>query len=175
MQTQILVSFIADDRPGIVRSIAETVAAHGGNWLESRMTRLGGKFAGIAKVALALEEVEGLGKALAELEARGITLRVESASPEATATGQARWQLDIIGPDRPGIVHEFSAALAKRHINMVKMRSDISSAPMSADLLFAASALIHVPADTDIDDLREQLDDLAEELTIDYSLVEAQD
>ena len=173
MQTRVLISFIADDRPGIVRGIAEVVAAHGGNWLESRMTYLGGKFAGIISVELPQAGVGELREALGALDALGLVLRVEVAQEQSTTTVLTPWQLEIIGPDRMGIVHEFAAALASRQINVVKMRSDITSAPMSADMLFTASALIHVPAAIDIDELREQLDEIAEELTIDYSLVDA--
>ncbi len=41
---------IARDRTGLVESIARIVADHGGNWLESRMCRLGGEFAGLLRV-----------------------------------------------------------------------------------------------------------------------------
>ena len=60
-----------------------------------------------------------------------------------------------------------------RRINVVQLRSDITSAPMSADPLFTASVIIHVPAEIDIDELRERLEAIAEELTIDYALIEA--
>ena len=49
--SQILVlSFIADDREGLVERISEVVTEAGGNWLESRMAHLAEKFAGIARV-----------------------------------------------------------------------------------------------------------------------------
>ena len=41
---------IGPDRPGLVQAVAARVADHGGNWLESRMCRLGGQFAGILRV-----------------------------------------------------------------------------------------------------------------------------
>ena len=173
MQTRLLISFIADDRPGLVQGIAETVTAHGGNWLESRMTHLGGKFAGIVNVELAAARADELRRALGALEALGLTLQVEATRAAAPASAHTPWRLDIVGQDRPGIVHEFSAALASRRINVVQMRSDITSAPMSADPLFTASVAIHVPAEIDIDELRERLAAIAEELTIDYALVAA--
>ena len=173
MQTRLLISFIADDRPGLVQGIAETVTAHGGNWLESRMTHLGGKFAGIVNVELAEARADELRRALGALEALGLTLQVEATRAAPPAVAHTPWRLDIVGQDRPGIVHEFSAALASRRINVVQLRSDITSAPMSADPLFTASVAIHVPAEIDIDELRERLEAIAEELTIDYALVAA--
>ena len=171
MQTYLLISFIADDRPGLVQSLSEAVAAHGGNWLESRMANLAGKFAGIVNVSVPQARRQDLEGALGALEAQGLTLRLEAVRAAAPAPAHTPWRLDIVGQDRPGIVHEFSAALASRRINVVEMRSDITSAPMSADPLFVASVGIHVPADIDLDELRERLEAIADELTIDYALV----
>ena len=46
---------IGRDRPGLVQRLASLVADHGGNWLESRMSRLGGEFAGILRLTVPLE------------------------------------------------------------------------------------------------------------------------
>ena len=44
--TDLVLTLIGPDRPGLVEAVAEVVARHGGNWLESRMAHLAGKFAG---------------------------------------------------------------------------------------------------------------------------------
>jgi glycine cleavage system regulatory protein len=175
MQTYMLISFIADDRPGLVQSLSEAVAAHEGNWLESRMSNLAGKFAGIVNVAVPQQRVAELETALGDLAELGLTLRLEASRPGVAVVPHAPYRLDIVGQDRPGIVHEFAAALANRHINVTELRSDITSAPMSASPLFTASVGIDVPAHIDLDELRERLEAIADELTIDYSLVPAAD
>ena len=38
----LILTVIGPDRPGLVRALAQSVAAHGGSWLESRMARLAG-------------------------------------------------------------------------------------------------------------------------------------
>ena len=50
MQVTLVMTVIGADRPGLVQLVATQVAEHGGNWLESRMCRLGGQFAGILRV-----------------------------------------------------------------------------------------------------------------------------
>ena len=50
MQRLLVMTVIGQDRPGLVESVAALVAENGGNWLESRMSRLGGHFAGILRV-----------------------------------------------------------------------------------------------------------------------------
>lgn len=170
MQTHMLISFIADDRPGLVKSLSEVVNAHQGNWLESRMAKLSGKFAGVVRVALPEDRVGEFDGALHALENTGLTLRLETCPDTPVATDLVPYRLEIIGHDRPGIVHEFSAALARRHINVFDMRSDITSAAMSAEPLFTAVASFHVPADLDIDELRDQLETIADELLLEYTL-----
>ena len=56
MKHYLVLTVMADDRPGIVERIADAVAAAGGNWLESNMSRLGGKFAGILLVDIAEDQ-----------------------------------------------------------------------------------------------------------------------
>ena len=170
MQTYMVISFICDDRPGIVERLSELVSHHEGNWLESRMSNLAGKFAGIIRVALPRSQAEALGAALRELDAVGLTLALQAAEQALAQEALVPFRLDILGHDRPGIVHEFASALARRRINVFDMRSDITSAPMSADPLFTARAEIHVPQQLDLDELRESLESIAEELLIEYSL-----
>ena len=50
MRSKLVMTIIGRDRPGLVESVAALVVEHGGNWLESRMSRLGGQFAGILRV-----------------------------------------------------------------------------------------------------------------------------
>jgi len=53
MLATLVMTVIGADRPGLVQMVAARVADHGGNWLESRMCRLGGQFAGILRVEVA--------------------------------------------------------------------------------------------------------------------------
>ena len=43
----LVITVFAPDKAGQVERIADCIAAHGGNWLESRMSRMAGQFAGI--------------------------------------------------------------------------------------------------------------------------------
>ena len=49
-------AIIGADRPGLADAVAVLVAAHGGNWLESRMSHLGGQLAADLIVAITLGE-----------------------------------------------------------------------------------------------------------------------
>ena len=67
MQRMLVMTVIGPDRTGLVDSVAGLVAEHGGNWLESRMSRLGGHFAGILRVEVPSEKEPALVAALKRL------------------------------------------------------------------------------------------------------------
>ncbi len=50
--TFLVLTVIGDDRPGLVGELSAAISSHQGNWLESSMSHLAGKFAGIVKVAV---------------------------------------------------------------------------------------------------------------------------
>src|SRR5271169_4227709 len=97
----LVLTLIGPDRPGLVEAVAAVIASHGGNWLESRMTRLAGQFAGVLRAELPAERVPDALRALAALEARGVRVTTETApraeSPPAAA--QLRMRLEFVGAD----------------------------------------------------------------------------
>jgi len=166
-----ILSIIGDDKPGLVDAIASCVAKHSGNWQTSQLSHLAGKFAGIILVTLPASESEALEGALKSLSDSGLSVRVSDAdgAPSTKPATQAR--LEVIGPDRPGIIREISQALAKRAISVVELISDISPAPMTNEPLFQATIKI-VGTDTyDEDELTDTLDLIAEEMTLDIDLI----
>ena len=105
MQTYLIMTVLGNDRPGLVRSLADIVALHGGNWLESRMARLAGQFAGIIRIECPTGSVDRL---LEELQTPGITgLTVQAVRESFEAPAPSRTLVvDVVGNDRPGIVRE---------------------------------------------------------------------
>lgn len=168
----LVLTLIGPDRPGLVEAVAEVVAAHGGNWIESRMARLAGKFAGILRVEIAPEKATALSAALAELETRGLKVVGEpSAQPTVPAAGRSL-DLELVGLDRPGIVRELSQLLANGGANVEELSTDRTSAPMSGEMLFLAKARVRLPGDADLLTLRAALERLASDLMIEVRLVE---
>src|SRR3990167_11495407 len=55
----LVLTVIAQDQPGLVERIAQCISEHGGNWLESRMSRMAGQFAGILRVDVPLDAHSG--------------------------------------------------------------------------------------------------------------------
>jgi glycine cleavage system regulatory protein len=172
--TDLVLTLLGTDRPGLVEAVAAILRAHGGNWLESRMARMGGKFAGILRAELPSDSVSAALKALSELETRGLKVVAETqprAEPEAPAGG-LRMELELVGVDRPGIVREIFQLLAASGINVEELATDRRSAPMSGETLFEARAVVHIPPGADLATVRSQLERTARDLVVDVSLQE---
>lgn len=170
--TDLVLTLIGPDRPGLVEAVAEVVAAHGGNWLESRMAHLAGKFAGILRIEVSADKAAALQAALAALDSRGLKVVGEPAAGTGEAASGRTLDLELVGLDRPGIVREISQLLANSGANVEELSTDRTSAPMSGEMLFQAKARVRLPSDADLAHLRVALERLASDLMIEVRLVE---
>ena len=170
MQTPLVMTVIGPDRTGLVEALARTVANHGDNWLESRMCRLGGEFAGILRVEVPADKKAGLLGELQKLS--GLTVTVHSGETKISGKSARETKMEIIGQDRPGIVHEISAALARAGVNVEEFSSEVVSGAMSGEALFKASLRLQLPETCDVLSLRMELEKIAADLLVDVSFAE---
>lgn len=169
MNTQLVLTVLCDDRPGVVEQLAQTITDHHGNWLESRMAQLAGKFAGILQVAVADTHQTELRTALNSLADKGFKIVIEDALT-TTKSDSRDFNFSVVGSDRPGIVREIAQAFAVRHINMGELETACSSMPWSGEPLFEATGIIEVPKSVDMNELYDYLDKIADELAVDILL-----
>ena len=170
MQTPLVMTVVGQDRPGLVEAIAQIVAAHGGNWLESRMCRLGGEFAGILQVHVDAAREAQLKRDLEALEAQGFRVVVCPGRSKPEAGDGQMATLELVGQDRPGIVREISHALAAKGVNVEELATECTSAPMSGEALFKATARLRIPASCPLPELREELERIGGHLLVDMTL-----
>jgi glycine cleavage system regulatory protein len=170
MLSTLVMTVIGPDRPGLVELVTANVVDHGGNWLESRMCRLGGQFAGIVRVEVPSEKSDSLLATLAKLEKDGLQI---SARKEAAATPASRGTvavLELVGQDRPGILHQISRILAQNNVNVEELSSDRVNAPMDGSMLFQARISVLLPTTVSIAQLRGELEKIASDLMVDVQL-----
>lgn len=168
--TSIVLTVIAPDKPGLVEQLSQIIASNEGNWLESSMSRLAGKFAGILIVSVPETKADSLLEELQKLESQGMKVIAERSHEEETATESNNITLELIGHDKPGIVREISQALNRYNINVERLSTELVSGSMSAELLFKADAELTVPAGVDLDDLQQSLEAIANDLMVDITL-----
>jgi glycine cleavage system regulatory protein len=165
----LVLTVIAPDQPGLVERVAQCIAAHGGNWLESRMSRMAGQFAGILRVAVPAEGYDELVEGLQGLAAHGIRVMLAESGIEPPCT----WKpilLDLVGNDRPGIVRDITRLLSEQGVNVESLVTEVKPAPMSSEPLFHAEAVLAVPLTLSLDVLQKRLEALADDLMVELDL-----
>ncbi len=166
MQKSVVLTVLGPDRPGLVQELADWVVQAGGNWQESHMRHLQGRFAGIVECSLPETELSKLDALLVDLKERtGLEGCWQSGEQEESHRNE--YSFSILGQDRPGLVHALTELLLKNEVNILQLESSRQSAPMSGEQLFQAHFHVNLPEGLEPDDLAEQLSPLGEELMLD--------
>lgn len=161
----VVISFLGNDRPGIVENLAGIIKHHKGNWQTSSMRHLSGFFAGILEVLISEENAEAL---VADLQnIKGLNVSIEVTHP--TQYDDKTVSLELTANDRQGIVGEISAVVHKQNGNLVKLVSSQGSAPHFGQPIFKASAIIAINNEH-VDELVSALEDIADDLIVDINL-----
>jgi len=174
MTTPLVLTFVGDDKPGLVNAISEKVAAHGATWLESRSVRLAGKFAGVVLVSVADDRLAALELSLRDLAHAGLRIGVERGATAEAATQARTVKLDVVGNERPGIVRDVTQALTRLGVNIEEFASNLEGEPFTGVQMFHATARLSVPDGLALDDLRKALERLAGEIMVDLAVGEGE-
>ena len=170
--TTLVLTVIGDDRAGLVDALAGPIAARGGNWQRSHLARLAGQFAGIVVVDVPADAVDHLVSDLEAITAQGLLdARVAIAgTDDDESRGVHELHLQLVGHDRPGIVHEIAEALADRQVSIDELETATTSASMSGEQHFHAAARLRVPGSASIDEVQAALEAIGNELMVDLEV-----
>jgi glycine cleavage system regulatory protein len=169
MKTSVILSAVGSDRPGLTKGLAEAVFAAGGNWQESHLSHLGGKYVGSILVELDALRLGELGQAVERLNAGGLHVSIVPAGDAPHAEGKPLW-FELVGQDRPGIVNEVTAVLAGLGVNIEDFATRTEMGAWSAERLFRATARLTVPAATTPDAVQEALEAISSEIMVDFTI-----
>jgi glycine cleavage system transcriptional repressor len=163
--TQLAITVIGQDRPGIIAESTAALAALGGNLEDSTMTILRGHF---AMVLLVSTDAGGddVAQALAPLEADGslqVSVREVPAEQHATAEGLP-YLLSAHGGDRPGIVSAVTGVVAAAGGNITDLSTRLSGE------LYVLLAEVDLPATSDVEEISRSLREVAAGLGVEASL-----
>ena len=167
--TSLIVTFVGPDRPGLVSALSDRVAEHGANWTDSIMANFAGQFAGIVQLQASVERCDSLITALQAMElgdARIQIIKTDAVQKPATVR---RLQLDLVGQDRPGIIHGISSELARYSVSIAKLQTFVASGAMSGEQMFHLSAQLIIPTALNTESLLAGLEGLANELMVDIT------
>ncbi|MDX5445711.1 MAG: hypothetical protein LPJ87_06625 [Zoogloeaceae bacterium] len=169
LTTSLVVTVVGPDKPGIVRKISDCAQSVAVNWADSHMTNVAGQFAGIVHLQVAPEDADAVTETLKKLEADGLRVTIARSDARPVPAGRRVVKLELAGPDRPGIVRRLSTLLAERGVSIENLDTEIVGAGDEPHV-FKVHALLVVPQSLPDATLRELLDSLGNELTLDIAL-----
>lgn len=163
--TQVAVTVIGHDRPGIIAQTTGLLAGLGANLEDSSMTILRGHFAMVllASVRAAVPAVE---EALSPLVADGtlsVSVREVPEEGAEAALGPA-YLLSVHGADRPGIVSAVTAQVATVGGNITDLTTRLTGD------LYVLLAEVDLPEAVDVPALDEQLATVGRDLGVQVTL-----
>jgi len=171
MRMQMVLTASGRDRTGIVEEISELLVRFDGNVESSRMVRLGGDFALLMFVTAPEGRIAALRAAVSEVHYAMYDVHTRlSEVVEPEGTGAVPCAVTVLGADHVGILHQIARYLGQQGINVETMTTEVVAAPMSGTPLFSMSAVVRVPPQLSIEDLREALDYIGEEVGVDTKL-----
>lgn len=169
MKSKMILSAIGSDRPGLTQALADAVYDAGGNWLESHLSRLGGKYVGAVLVEIEAGQLPALESAIRRVDATGLHVSVLPAGDEAPPQGEAL-RIELVGQDRPGIVREVTRVLAGLGVNIEDLSTGTERGSWSGEPLFRATAQLSLPAGVASERLREALEAISGEIMVDFTI-----
>jgi len=168
MRKQLVLTASGRDRVGIVEKMTELLLRFDANVESSRMMRLGGDFAMLMFVTAPEDGIEELRAALSEFHYASFDVHTrlsEVSEPEETSAIPCA--ITVLGADHMGIIHQISRYLAEQGLNLETVTTEVVAAPMSGSPLFTMSAVVKVPPQLDVNDLREALEFIGDEVGVD--------
>ena len=171
MKTPIVMTVIANDRPGLVEMISARVANCGGNWEQSRMCRLGGQFAGIVKVEVEESRRMELLDSLHELSEEGLRIIVHEDEGPIVGNREIPLKIAVVGQDHPGIIRDISMVLFKYEANVEVLHTELQNEPQSGGVIFVANIRLSLAPGSDVDALQRDLESVAADLMVDFEVL----
>ena len=134
------------------------------------MSHLDRQFAGILRVRVSAPNEGSLVTALRELESQGLKMILHQETPATKIPGEELVELEVLGLDRPGIVSQISAALARRGVNVEELNTECAAAPWSGETMFRANAKLRLPSTCTVENLNSDLGAIAADLMVEIKI-----
>jgi glycine cleavage system transcriptional repressor len=175
--TQLVVSAVGRDRPGIAAAVTGVLVEHGANLADAQMGILSGHFAMtlIVDAPAALDPAElraDLDRVAAELGLDAIF--VNEVAPAAAEAAVPSLIVTVYGADHPGIVHAVTRELADRGVNITDLNTHRIEEG-GGEALYAMMLEVALPPGTDRGDLEAALVRVAREQRLELSVRELED
>ena len=172
MMARVILVVSGSDRPGLTKALADAVHAAGGNWLNSHLSRLGGKYVGSVLVELDAAALPRLEAQVRSVDASGLRVSLVPADDEAPIEGDTL-TVELVGQDHPGIVRQVTTVLAALGVNIDSLTTNTEHGAWSGEPLFRAEVRVTLPQGVDRDEVQAALEAISGEVMVDITVRKA--
>jgi glycine cleavage system transcriptional repressor len=167
--THLIITATGPDRPGLVERLSGGINDSGCNIEESRMSVLGGQ---CIIVILATGPWHALSKLEGQLEAlaSSLALTLHHERTGKRAEPAIPYSVELVTPDRPGIVHSLAAFFARSGINIEELQISTYPAPHTGSTSLSVLMTVGIPSSVHIATLRGDFLDYCDSLNLDATL-----
>lgn len=171
-KNHLVVTLLGPDKRGLITNITDSVLEYHASIEESRMTRLGGEFTLIMLLSIAKDKQEACCKNLQSFKSEGLEVfsKETNLSYRENIQGYIPYEVAVWGADHEGIVHAIAEYMLDEKIIVGEMETHVTKAPISGAPLFSMTALVQAPPKLSFPELREELEDLGDELGVDIDV-----
>lgn len=175
MDKRFIMTAFGKDRVGIVADVTELLYEHECNLEDTTMNILSDEFTLNLLFSCKNEDVErALSQECRRLEfEKGISAFVR-ALPDADDNKENGYQKCVLhfeSLDQVGIVYKTSKFLAENNLSVMHLNSSAKPSPQSGTTLHCMDIHIKVPAEISLDQVENDLDQMADELQVDIQMV----
>ncbi len=171
MTTKLVISALAEDRPGIVDELSNVLYQQSLNIEDSRMTVLGGEFAILLLVSGEPSAIDAFQTQVNDIEQKlQMRMLIKVTTESSVIENAIPYAVEVAALDNPGIVNNIASFFSARNINIVDLHTESYSAPHTGSPMFALHMTIGIAADTNIAQLREAFTQVCDELNLDAEL-----
>ncbi len=169
----VCLAVLGRERPGMVAGITGVLYETECNIRDSLMTLLAGEFVMLLIVELpARMTAAALERSLSDVQRRfALTLLTrELLDDEAqifSPPPSRVWAVTIYGGDRRGIVHHVASVMARKGVSITHLRTKVLSHLQGAGIV---TMRVLAPPELSIEELRRQLDDVAQRFGVEVSI-----
>jgi len=171
MNTNLVITALGNDKPGIMNKLSKAILDNGGNITESRMMVLSGEFAIMLLVTGNKDGIEKLNSRLDEIgNSLGLTIVARETRQTVSATKRLPYHVSVVSMDHPGIVHNISDFLSSHNLNIEEIETKTYPAAHTGTPMFSLDMIISIPADSSVRSLRDEFLLFCDDLNLDASL-----
>lgn len=170
MRSYVVFSSMGQDRPGLVKEIAEFFTARGINIERSRGCVLGNEFGMIILTSVKTDDLDGfIGELDSLKEKTGLDINVHKTKAPSHREVQPSIPYKLIATtlDRPGIVHQICKVLYEKGINIDDISTNVDKNPVTGASIFEMICYFSLPATVKISDLKTKFTRISDESNID--------